>query len=68
MRTNSFGFAIANMPPSQERAVTVVEEEVRAEFGPRTWMSRSNLLCAALTIVLVGTGIGITTYYVLVEM
>jgi len=66
MRTNSLGFATANMPPPQERSVTVAVEEQPAPT--RAWMSRSNLLCAALTIVLVGTGIGITTYYILVEM
>ena len=66
MRSNSLGFATANMPPPQERTVTVVDEEPAAPT--RSWMTRSNLLCAALTIVLVGTGIGITTYYVLVEM
>lgn len=67
MRSNSLGFATANMgPPPAERTVTV--EEAQAPAPTRSWMSRSNLLCAALTIVLVGTGIGITTYYVLVEM
>ena len=66
MRTNRLGFATANMPPPQERSVTVAVDEPPAPR--RSFMSRSNLLCAALTVVLVGTGIGITTYYVLVEM
>jgi hypothetical protein len=66
MRTNSFGIAVANMAPPPTRSVTIAEEAPPAR--ERTWLSRSNLLCAALTFVLVGTGIGITTYYVLVEM
>ena len=43
MRTNSLGFATANMPPPQERSVTVAVDEPPAPR--RSFMSRSNLLC-----------------------
>lgn len=68
MRTNAFGIATANIaPPAEARRVDIPDQTEVAPQRSR-FLSRSNVLCSIMTLLLVGTGVGISTYYVLVEM
>jgi len=84
MKSNGLGFMseMLPMPPGVsttrggeggpcddvEAAVVVAPEPSRGWCGGMTSLSRQSMLCCLLTTVLVLTGVGVGTWYIVAEM